>query len=31
MGVNPYEGKSSLYFIVYKDGKPVKPEAAPRT
>ncbi|MDR1626790.1 MAG: LysM peptidoglycan-binding domain-containing M23 family metallopeptidase [Spirochaetia bacterium] len=30
MGVNPYEGKSSLYFIVYKDGKPVKPEAAPR-
>jgi murein DD-endopeptidase MepM/ murein hydrolase activator NlpD len=31
IGINPYEGKSSLYFIVYKDGKPVKPESAPRT
>jgi lipoprotein NlpD len=30
MGMNPYEAKSSLYFIVYKDGKPVKPENAPR-
>jgi murein DD-endopeptidase MepM/ murein hydrolase activator NlpD len=30
MGVNPYENKSSLYFIVYKDGKPIRPEDAPR-
>jgi murein DD-endopeptidase MepM/ murein hydrolase activator NlpD len=30
MGVNPYEGKASLSFIVYKDGKPVRPEDAPR-
>ena len=30
MGVNPYEGKASLSFIVYKDGKPVRPEEAPR-
>jgi murein DD-endopeptidase MepM/ murein hydrolase activator NlpD len=30
LGVNPYEEKSSLYFIVYKDGKPVHPENAPR-
>jgi murein DD-endopeptidase MepM/ murein hydrolase activator NlpD len=30
MGINPYENKSSLYFIVYKDGKPVRPEEAPR-
>ena len=31
LGVNPYEGKASLSFIVYKDGKPVRPEEAPRT
>ncbi|MDR1932248.1 MAG: LysM peptidoglycan-binding domain-containing M23 family metallopeptidase [Spirochaetales bacterium] len=30
MGINPYEGKASLSFIVYKDGKPVRPEEAPR-
>ncbi|MDR3200406.1 MAG: M23 family metallopeptidase [Spirochaetales bacterium] len=30
MGINPYEGKASLSFIVYKDGKPVRPEDAPR-
>ena len=30
LGVNPYEGKASLSFIVYKDGKPVRPEEAPR-
>lgn len=30
LGVHPYEQKSNLYFIVYKDGKPVRPEDAPR-
>ena len=31
LGVHPYEQKSSLYFIVYKDGKAIRPEDAPRT
>ncbi|MCL1818146.1 MAG: M23 family metallopeptidase [Spirochaetaceae bacterium] len=30
LGINPYEGKASLSFIVYKDEKPVRPEEAPR-
>lgn len=30
LGLHPYEPKPNLYFIVYKDGKPVRPEDAPR-
>jgi lipoprotein NlpD len=30
LGLHPYEQKPNLYFIVYKDGKPVRPEEAPR-
>lgn len=30
LGIHPYEQRSNLYFIVYKDGKPIKPEDAPR-
>lgn len=30
LGVHPYEQRSSLYFIVYKDGKAIRPEDAPR-
>jgi len=30
LGLHPYELKPNLYFIVYKDGKPVRPEDAPR-
>jgi murein DD-endopeptidase MepM/ murein hydrolase activator NlpD len=30
LGIHPYEQRSNLYFIVYKDGKPVRPEDAPR-
>ncbi|MFQ3620958.1 MAG: M23 family metallopeptidase [Spirochaetales bacterium] len=30
LGVNPYNQASDLYFLVYKDGKPIPPEEAPR-
>jgi len=30
MGVNPRLGQASTYFFVYRDGKPVDPETAPR-
>ncbi|MCX7786957.1 MAG: LysM peptidoglycan-binding domain-containing protein [Spirochaetes bacterium] len=30
LGVNPYNQTPDLYFLVYKDGKPVRPEEAPR-
>jgi lipoprotein YgeR len=30
LGVNPYEQDSTLYLIVYKDGRPVRPQEAPR-
>ena len=30
MGINPRLGQASTYFFVYRDGKPVDPETAPR-
>ncbi len=30
LGINPYNQTPDLYFLVYKDGKPVRPEEAPR-
>ncbi|HUZ18378.1 MAG TPA: M23 family metallopeptidase [Spirochaetia bacterium] len=30
MGINPHLGQACMYFFVYKDGKPVNPQTAPR-
>lgn len=30
LGINPYNQTPDLYFLVYKDGKPIRPEEAPR-
>ncbi|MEW5815136.1 MAG: LysM peptidoglycan-binding domain-containing protein [Spirochaetota bacterium] len=30
LGVNPISGKPSVFFSIFKDGKPVDPEKAPR-
>ncbi|TFG65273.1 MAG: LysM peptidoglycan-binding domain-containing protein [Spirochaetales bacterium] len=30
LGTNPHEGRAMLFFSVFKDGKPVDPEKAPR-
>ena len=30
LGINPYNQTPNLYFLVYKDGKPVRPDEAPR-
>ncbi len=30
LGINPHEGIARMFFFVYKNGKPVDPEAAPR-
>jgi lipoprotein YgeR len=30
LGINPYNQTPDLYFLVYKDGKPIRPDEAPR-
>ncbi len=30
LGINPHNGKASMFFSIFKDGKPVDPEKAPR-
>jgi lipoprotein NlpD len=30
MGINPHLGQACMYFFVYRDGKPVNPQTAPR-
>jgi len=30
LGINPHNGKPSVFFSIFKDGKPINPENAPR-
>ena len=30
LGINPHNGKASMFLTIFKDGKPVDPEKAPR-